>query len=139
MDGDLRVQAVRALIAEVVAGWPEGYAGVRAVLEELVEAFPAQGPHPVRSAARDYLARHCQVCGQPVSRLTDDTVDELAMLRAGVADIRNVPDGDQEVWCSACYVRLVEDDDADWLAELHQAQRERPLGLFGRALLLDAR
>ena len=53
--------------------------------------------------------------------------------------IREVAGGDQEVWCSTCYVRLAEDDDATWLAELRQAQRERPLGLFGRAPLLDTR
>ena len=50
-----RVQAVQELIAGLVASWPEGYAGIRAVLEELVEALPFHGPHPARMAARDYM------------------------------------------------------------------------------------
>jgi len=127
-----REQTVQDLIAALVASWPEGYAGVRAVLEELVEALPVQGPHPARMAARDYIARHCQFCGAPVSRITDDLVDDLGALRAGVADVGEVQGGDQEVLCSACYVVLVEGDDATWLAELRFAQHERPLGLFGR-------
>jgi hypothetical protein len=134
MMNDTRVQTVQELIAGLVAGWPEGYAGVRAVLEELVEALPVQGPHPARDAARGYIARHCQACGAPVSRITDDTVADLEALRAGVADVREVQGGDQEVLCSSCYVRLVEGDDATWLDELREAQRERPLGLFGKVL-----
>ena len=123
-----RVQAVQDLIADLVASWPEGYAGVRAVLEELVEALPVHGPHPARMAARDYMARHCQSCGAPVSRITDDTVADLEALRGMVT----AKSGPPEVLCSSCYVRLVEDDDAAWLAELREAQQERPLGLFGR-------
>ncbi|MBA3470898.1 MAG: hypothetical protein H0T53_14775 [Herpetosiphonaceae bacterium] len=123
-----QVQVVQDLIAGLVASWPEGYAGVRAVLEELVEALPIQGPHPARMAARDYIARHCQMCGESVSRVTDDTVDDLEALRAGVT----LPSGSPEILCSVCYVRLVEDDDTAWLAELREAQHERPLGLFGR-------
>jgi len=123
-----QVQVVRDLIASLVASWPEGYAGVRAVLEALVEALPVQGPHPARMAARDYMARHCQMCGAPVSRMTDDTVNDLEALRNRVT----VPSGPPEILCSGCYVRLVEDDDTAWLAELREAQHERPLGLFGR-------
>ena len=132
MAEDQQVQVVRDLIASLVASWPEGYAGVRAVLEELVEALPVQGPHPARMAARAYIARHGQACGAPVSRITDDTVADLGALRAGVADVREVQGGDQEVLCSRCYVRLVEGDDATWLDELREAQQERPLGLFGK-------
>jgi len=132
MTNDDRVQTVQDLIGALVASWPEGYAGVRAVLEELVEALPVQGPHPARMAARDYMARHCQACGAAVSRITDDTVADLGALRSGVADVREVHSGDQEVLCSSCYVRLAEDDDIAWLAELREAQHERPLGLFGR-------
>ena len=122
-----RVQTVQDLITTLVASWPEGYAGVRAVLEELVEALPVQGPHPARMAARSYMARHCQMCGEPVSRVTDDLVDDLEALRGGMT----VQTGPPEILCSGCYVRLVEDDDAAWLAELREAQHEQPLGLFG--------
>lgn len=123
-----RVQAVQDLITALVADWPKGYAGVRAVLEELVEALPVQGPHPARMAARDYMARHCQMCGESVARVTDDMVDDLAALRGRVT----MPSEPPEILCSGCYVRLVEEDDATWLAELREAQYEQPLGLFGR-------
>ena len=45
MTNDTRVQTVQDLIGALVASWPEGYAGIRAVLEELVEALSVQGPH----------------------------------------------------------------------------------------------
>ncbi len=64
--------------------------------------------------------------------MSSNIVADLGALRAGVADVREVQGGDQEVLCSSCYVRLADDDDIAWLAELREAQHERPLRLFGR-------
>ena len=52
-----------------------------------------------------------------MARITDDIVADLGAPRADVT----VSSGSPEILCSGCYVRLIEDDDTAWLAELREA------------------